>query len=50
MKWQKCKTLDYWLFGKFKDDELNLIFTGMFLWNADDAAEKLSILREFQKG
>ena len=30
------KTFDAWHNGPFYNDELNLIFTGLYLWVADD--------------
>ena len=42
-------TFHHWYYGRHMNDELNLIWGGWFLWNADEAAAIIEALREFQE-
>lgn len=42
-------TFNHWFYGRFSDDELNLIFSGWFFWNADEAARMVTALNDLAK-
>jgi hypothetical protein len=46
---KRKNTFHHWYYGRHMNDELNLIWGGWFLWNADEAAAIIEALREFQE-
>lgn len=53
MKRHRCITAEDWYFGAYRNDELNLIFTGWFIWNAyEDLCERAeeAIMRDVLEG